>query len=87
MDDKQLKNNLVYKLKEIIDGKFRIGFLPNDDSFTEIKVTALAITNKITKEILENTISDLWLRYFTVTFQFERQHRWPNGSFDPSKHV
>lgn len=87
MYNPQLRDALVQKLKQIINNKFRIRFLPNDTSFSEIKVSTLVLVDQITKTILYNTITDLWLKFATVRFQYEKQYRWPPGSFDPSKYV
>ncbi len=53
----------------------------------DVKVSILLPTNQITKQLLLAAITDLWLKYQTVKFQFEKQYRWPPGSDDPSKFV
>ncbi len=87
MENSQLRNALVQKLREIINDKFKISFLPTDNPFSEIKVTALLLVNQLTKEIVDNAIIQLWRRFATVAYQFEKQYKWPPGSFDPSKYV
>jgi hypothetical protein len=87
MDNPKLRNALVEKLKQIINGNFRIKFLPNENSFSQIRVFTLIPVNFITKPIMHKMIIDLWLKYATMQFQFEKQYRWPAGWFDPSKHV
>ncbi len=87
MDNPKLRDALVQKLRQIINDKFKISFLPNDNSFSEIKVFALLPVNQVTKEILDNAIIQPWLKFATVCFQFEKQFRWPAGSDDPSKYI
>ena len=87
MDNPKLRNALLDKLKQIINGNFRIKFLPNENSFSQIRVFTLIPINLITKAIMHKMIIDLWLKYATVLFQFEKQYKWPAGWFDASKHV
>jgi hypothetical protein len=81
---------MIYKLEildQLINGNFRIKFLPNENSFSQIRVFTLIPVNLISKQIMHKMIIDLWLKYATMQFQFEKQYRWPAGWFDPSKHV
>jgi hypothetical protein len=87
MDNPKLRNALVEKLKQIIDSNFRIKFLPDDNSFSAIKVFTLIPVDVITKPIMHKTVIDLWLKYATVQFQFDKQYKWPAGWFDASEHV
>ena len=87
MDSPQLRNALVQKLKQIINDIFPIKFLRREDSFSEIRVFTLIPVNLITGPIMHKMIIDLWIKYATMQFQFDKQNRWPTDWFDPSKHV
>jgi hypothetical protein len=52
-----------------------------------IKVFTVIPVDVITKPIMHKTVIDLWLKYATVQFQFDKQFKWPAGWFNPSEHV
>jgi hypothetical protein len=67
---------MIYKLEildQLINGNFRIKFLPNENSFSQIRVFTLIPVNLISKQIMHKMIIDLWLKYATMQFQFEKQ--------------
>lgn len=87
MANPKLRGALVEKLKQIIDSEFRIKFLPDDNSFSAIKVFTLIPADVITKPIMHKAVIDLWPKNATVQFQFDKQFKWPARWFNPSEHV
>jgi hypothetical protein len=87
MENPALRDAAVQKLKQTINNHFRIVFLPDDSSFSRIRVFTLLLVNRITKTKLHDTIVQSWLKYATVLFEFEKQYRRRPGSNNPSQYV
>jgi hypothetical protein len=73
MNDQSMLEATVRVLKQKINNHFRIVFLPEDDSFSRIRVFTLLLVSKISKEKLHDTMNQAWSKYTTVAFQFEKQ--------------
>jgi hypothetical protein len=75
MNNEVMRDTVVQQLKQIINNHFRISFLPDDESFSTIRVFTLLLTSQLTKKKLHDSIRKSWLKYAEVLFQFEGQRR------------
>ena len=68
MENGPLRDAAVQKLKQIINNHFRIVFLPEDNSFSRIRVFTLLLISRMTKQnytILWNNHGQSLLPYYT----------------------
>jgi hypothetical protein len=74
MENESLRDAAVQKLKQIINNHFRIVFLPEDNSFSRIRVFTLLLVSRITKAKLHDTMEQSWSNFAIVLSEFEKQY-------------
>jgi hypothetical protein len=72
MENASLRDATVEKLKQIINNHFRIVFLPEDSSFSRIRVITLLLVNRIAKIKLHDTLVQSWSKYTSVLSEFQK---------------
>jgi hypothetical protein len=74
MENASLRDTAVQKLKQIINNHFRIVFLPEDNSFSRIRVFTLLLVSRITKTKLHDSMEQSWSKFAIVLSEFEKQY-------------